>query len=1130
MSDLDGRVAGLSPEKRALLARRLVRERAAMADRPEIPGRGGASACPLSFAQERLWFLDQFEPGSGLYNLPMVRRLRGMLDVHALERSLNEIVRRHASLRTTFPDVDGQPVQAVSPSLTIVLPVVDLGEVPRGEGEARARQLAADEVQRPFDLAGGPLVRALLLRLGDDDHVLAVTLHHIVSDGWSMGILSRELSVLYRAFCRGRPSPLPELPIQYADYAVWQREWMQGEVLEEQLAYWRQQLAGARGVLELPTDYARPAVQSYRGAARSTVLRKGLMGALRKLAQQEGATLFMTLLAAFKVLLCRLTGETDIVVGTPIAGRRRTEVEGLIGFFLNTLALRTDLSGNPTFFDLLHRVKDMSLEAYDHQDIPFEKLLQELQPERHLSHTPLFQVLLNMLVLPEGSAVEMPGLRVEGFGLPAAYSKFDLTLYLQEAREGIGLTLAYNKDLFAEKRAIELLEQYEYLLSQIARRPEVPISEHSLVTARARAILPDPRAPLDATWAGSVQEMFSRQACRSPERVAVVDPSECWSYGELEMRSNQLANYLIEAGIQPQEVVAIYGHRSASLVMAVLGVLKAGGVFLILDPAYPPARLEEYLRLAEPRCWIQVEAAGVLPKRLEEFVGKASYRCCLAVPPEGAEAGAGVLGGCPTGAPGEPVGPDDLACITFTSGSTGRPKGILGRHGSLSQFLPWKVGTFGLTHADRFSMLSGLSHDPLQRDIFTPLWVRAAICVPEPDVVRMRGRLADWVAQTEITCANLTPAMGRLLTETAAPGSRLPLLRYAFFIGDRLTRRDVTQLRRLAPGVTCVNLYGSTETQRALGTYVVPSGPEWGGGRRKEEYPVGRGMPGMQLLVLDTEQRLAGVGELGEIYVRSPHLARGYLDDEALTRTSFLASPFTGAAGDRLYRTGDIGRYRADGNIEFVGRLDDQVKIRGFRVEAGEIEAILESHPLIEEALAEAREEEGGDKRLVAYVVPKQKPAPSIRELRGFLGRKLPDYMVPSHFVELDRIPLTPNGKVDRRALPAPEPKRPDLGVGYVAPRSSVEERLAQIWKDVLGLERVGVNDNFFELGGHSLLATRVMSRVRETMNAELPLRTLFATPTIAGLARSMDTIRWARQPREPRGDDLEVPREEGVL
>jgi amino acid adenylation domain-containing protein len=848
---------------------------------------------------------------------------------------------------------------------------------------------------------------------------------------------------------------------------------------------------------------------------------------LRALSQREGVTLFMTLLAAFKILLCRLSGQEDVVVGTPVAGRNRPEIEGVIGLFLNNLVLRTDLSGNPTFLELLRRVRETTLEAYDHQDLPFEKLLMELQPERDLSRTPLFQIFVNMHSV-EALTLPLSGLNAEGFARGEAMSHFDLTAYILEKGEDIYLRFVYRVDLFDQARMAEMLAQFRHLLEQTVANPDQRISLFSLVTPTASATLPDPTQPLSAQWQGAIHAQFSKRARQMPDQTAVIDTHEQWTYEELEHSSNQLANCLRAKGIESQDIVAIYGQRSAALIWAVLGVLKAGAAFLILDPAYPAARLIDYLEQATARGWIQIEAAGALPDRLEAFVATSLGDRCIVLPQRSKAATTGFLAVYSTEDPSVPVGPDDLAYVAFTSGSAGKPKGVLGRHGPLTHFLPWQQEAFALTPADRFSMLSGLSHDPLQRDIFTALWTGATVCVPDNNTIGTPGCLADWMAQQSITFVHITPALGQILTETTTPGCLLSTLRYAFFVGDKLTSDDVERLRHLAPQATFINSFGSTETQRAVSYHLLAPGPQ--GQAARTVYPLGWGMPDVQLLVLNSHQRMAGVGELGEIYVRSPHLARGYLGDEALTQARFLTNPFTGSHHDRLYKTGDLGRYLPDGMVEILGRSDDQLKIRGFRIEPAEIEAVLRQNGGMPEAFVLAREDVPGDKQLVAYVVPGERTSPEASELRKVLRARLPEHMVPAAFVTLDRLPLTPNGKVDVTALPAPDWTRSDLKQTFVAPRTLVEEKLAVIWRQVLGLEEVGVHDSFFDLGGHSMLATRLIARVRDAFTLDLYLAAIFEAPTIARLAELVETMRWAVEGTTHMGESKVGEREEGEL
>ncbi|MBD0370018.1 MAG: amino acid adenylation domain-containing protein, partial [Pyrinomonadaceae bacterium] len=921
--------------------------------------------CPLSFAQQRLWFLDQLEPHGSAYNLPGVLRLTGSLNLAALEQSFNEVIRRHESLRTSFKTVDGKPLQVIHDPSPISLPLIDISHLP----EQEAQRLAREEAARPFDLTRGPMMRATLLKLGLEEHILLFTMHHIISDGWSAGVLIREVTTLYEAFLQHLPSPLPDLSIQYADYTVWQREQMQGEMLEAQLSYWREQLRDAPAVLELPTDHARPAIQTYRGASQSFELSERLSEELKQMSRREGVTLFMTLLSAFKVLLSRYSGQEDIVVGTPIAGRTRRETEGLIGFFINTLALRTDLSGEPSFRELMKRVREVSLGAYAHQDLPFERLVEEISPERTLSHAPVFQVMFNLLNHNDvDTLIKLPSLTVETTApLDTSVSKFDMTLYALERDKKIQFDLVYNSHLFEDSRMVEMSGQLRLLLSQIAANPSESIKSLSLVTREAEALLPNPTEELSFRWEGAVHTRFSEQARRVPHRLAVKDKQDAWNYGELESRSNQLANYLLASGVKPQGVVAIYGERSASLVWALLGVLKAGAAFLILDPSYPAARLINYLRAAKPQGCIQIWTGAAVPSALAEYLTTIS--CCqLKLPARSSLSDVDPLAGYSTDNPSVAHGPHDLAYITFTSGSTGTPKGVMGAHAPLSHFIKWHGETFNLNESDRFSMLSGLAHDPLLRDVFTPLCLGATLCIPDAEHMRSPAHITEWMAQEKISITHLTPSMGQILTSTTQ--TTLTSLRYAFYGAEALTKHDCTKLQKLAPSATCVNFYGATETPQAVGYFIASNQTGDDKSRElsdlKEMLPLGRGVEDVQLLVLNSCLKLAGVGEVGEIYVRSPYLAKGYLGDDELTRERFITNPFTRRDGDVMYHTGDMGRYLPNGNIEYVGRIDQQVKVRGYRIELGEIEAVLSEHPSVRETVVIAREDESREKRLVA--------------------------------------------------------------------------------------------------------------------------------------------------------------------
>ncbi|HET6230713.1 MAG TPA: amino acid adenylation domain-containing protein [Longimicrobiaceae bacterium] len=1052
---------------------------------------------PLSFAQERMWFLDQMEPGTATFNMPAPLLIHGPLDAAALERALGGVVQRHESLRTSFPQVGGKPVQRISPAGPAALPVLDLAHLPETERRRELDRLTAEDVRAPFDLASGPLFRARLIRLTEDEHALLLNVHHAVSDGWSTGVLMTDLDALYAAFRDGRASPLAPLPVQYADFAVAQRAWLTGEVLETQLGYWRDRFATLPAPLDLPTDRPRPAVQTHRGGLERFRLPAELADALDALARREGATLFMVLLAAFKLLLSRYTGQADVTVGTPIAGRTRPELEGLVGLFLNTLALRTDLSGDPDFRALLARVRETTLGAYGHQDVPFERVLEEEKPPRSLSHTPLFQVMFNMTNFGRlGGGGGTPALHAEQMPPPEGLdSKFDMTLYVDRNPSGVGIELIYNADLFDAARMREMLGQLRSVLEQAVRDPAAPAATLSLVTPDAREVLPDPTAPIEPVWNGAVHEMVSASARTFADRVSVRDREGEWTYAELEMRTNRLARHLAESGIGAGDVVAVYAHRSAALTWALLGILKAGAAFVILDPAYPAARLAERASMAQPRGWITIEAAGEIPETLQQTVDALAPACRVTLSMDDAHPDSLLLAGYPADAPMIDVDPDTLAYLAFTSGTTGAAKAVMGTHGPLSHFFAWHRDTFAFGADDCVSMLGGLSHDPLLRDVFAPLVAGGTSCIPDPDRMAEPGWLAAWMAREAVTVAHLTPAMGQLLASASGDAGlpTLPHLRLAFFGGEMLSRRDAARIREMAPGARCINFYGATETPQAMAWHQVAPSPE------REVLPVGRGIDGVQLLLLTPSGALAGIGETGEVAIRTPYLARGYLGDPELTAAKFAPNPLSELPGDRIYRTGDLGRYLPNGEVEMLGRADAQVKVRGFRVELGEVEAALARHPSVRDAAAALRETAAGRTVLVGYVVAAGEP-PTAAELRRHMGEQLPDYMVPAAFVLLDAMPVTANGKVDRRALPAPEATGGEAD--YVAPRDETEESLAAIWAEVLRVERVGVEDNFFALGGHSLLATQVVARIQQAHDIPVPLRTFFEGPTIAALAQ----------------------------
>jgi amino acid adenylation domain-containing protein len=1063
-------------------------------------------ALPLSFAQQRLWFLDQLEPRSSVYNVPGAVRIRGALDVLALELSLNEIVRRHEALRTIFSVIEGNPVQIISPSLNFCLQRIDLTDRNESEREVEAQHLASEEARRSFDLSSGPLLRATLIMLGQDDHNLVLTMHHIVSDGWSMGVLYRELSVLYEAFSKGQPSRLPELSIQYVDFAVWQRQWLQGELLESQLSYWKKQLEGSPAVLNLPVDRPRPPLQSFRGARQSLELSKGLTRDLKSLSRQNDVTLFMTLLAAFQALLYRYTGQEDIVVGSPIANRSRSEIENLIGFFANTLVLRSDLSGDPTFSELLVRVREVALGGYAHQDLPFEKLVEDLNPGRNLSHSPLFQVMFALQNAP-ATAREFGGLTFQSFGMGNVTAKFDLTLSMREEANALRGSLEYNTDLFEAATIDRLIGHFQNLLQEIVSNPDRRISDLPILTTVEKQQLlvgwnhTNTEYPNDKC----IHELFEVQVEKSPDAVAVVFEDQQLTYRELNERANQVAHYLRKLGVGPEVLVGICMDRSPEMIIGLLGILKAGGAYVPLDPDYPQERLA--FMMEDSRACLLLTQKSLVEDgrwRIEDGDSRSSIPSTLLR--TGLDSRLKVV--CLDNEwqtiaresrenPSSGVTAGKLAYVIYTSGSTGRPKGVAIEHHSTVAFLSWAQTVFSAEEMAGVLASTSICFDLSVFELFGPLTCRGQVILAT-DAIALSGL----VAACRVTLINTVPsAITELLRAQAIPSSVCTIC----LAGEPLTIGLVNDLYEQTSATKVYDLYGPSEdTTYSTFALRTKAGPQ----------TVGRPIANTEVFILDRQRQPVPIGVCSELYIGGVGLARGYLNRPELTAKKFIPHPFSDKPGARLYRTGDLARYLPDGNIEFLGRMDDQVKIRGYRIELGEIEAVLSQHPAVLEAVVVARDEvenpnseienPKSGKRLVVYVVHRSWADTSVNELRRFLKQKLPDYMIPSSFVVLEALPLMPNGKVDRRALPAPDQSRPELEQGYQAPRTPMEEMLAEIWREVLKLERIGIHDNFFDLGGHSLLATQVISRVGAGFQTEISLRTLFEQPTIAAMANAI--------------------------
>ncbi len=1058
---------------------------------------------PLSFAQQRLWLVDRIEPGSAAYNMPSALRLRGMLDVAALRAGLDALVRRHETLRTVFAEHGGEAVQVVCAPAPSALPVVDLRALP--EAELAAGRLAAEEALRPFDLARGPLLRGTLLRLGEEDHVLCLTMHHVVSDGWSMDVLTREVSAFYEAFSRGAEPRLPELPVQYADFAVWQRAWLSGPTLEAQLAYWRERLAGAPAFLELPTDRPRPAAKGHRGGMRALRIGAAAAGELRAFGRREDATPFMTLLAAFSVLLARWSGQADVVVGIPIAGRTRRETEGLIGFFLNTLALRTDLSGDPTFREVLGRVRETTLGAYAHQDLPFERILEEIQPPRSLGHSPVFQVMLNLQNLSAEAPAGLEGLRTERFGSPAPAAKYDLTLYALESDGGIDLSLVYDADLFEDARAAEALAQLGTLLAAAVDDPEQRVSALPLLTEEERRALSCRARGVgtDRAFAGfargeieqTIPARFAAQARLHPDRPAVRTRTTTLTYAELDRAAEGVARAILRRRTARPERVALLFEHDAAMIVGMLGVLKAGKTYVPIDPLYPRERSAYVLEDSGAAALVTNRANLELAREL------AGGRIALVdVDSARAEGPSASTEARRPAAPGEP------AYILYTSGSTGRPKGVVQSHRNVLHFIRVYTGNLRIGSDDRLTLFSSYTFDASVMAIYGALLNGATLC-PFDWREEAASGVAEWMRREGITLYHSTPTVFRHLAAELAPGERFPAARLVVLGGEEAQRRDLDAFNRhFPPGATLVNGLGPTESTVTL-QHFIGRGEE----PARSSLSVGHPVEETDVLLLNGVGEQAAVYGVGEIVIRGPHLALGYWGSPERTAAAFTPDPAGGPL--RCYRTGDLGRRLPGGGIEFIGRSDFQLKVRGFRVEPGEVEAALREHPAVRQAAAAPWEDDRGERRLAAYWVPAEGADASTAELRAWMRERIPEYMVPSALVRLDALPLTPSGKVDRLALPAPELQRSQAGP---APSTPEEAVLAEIFADVLGRDAVGTGEDFFELGGHSLRATRVVARVREAFGVELPLRALFEAPTVAGLARRVEAAGGA--PRPPGG------------
>ena len=1067
----------------------------------------GREHLPLSFAQQRLWFLAQMG-ASEAYHIFNSWRLKGQLDGGALRRALDRIVARHEALRTTFIAIEGEPVQRIAAAQESQFHLVEYDLVGMPDAQIKLKHMVREAAVTGYDLEAGPLIRGRLIRLGEDEHALLITMHHIVSDGWSMGVFIRELSMLYGAFVRGEEDPLPELSVQYADYAVWQRKWMEGEILRKQAEYWERRLAGAASLLELPTDHPRPAEQEYEGGWVRVALDEELSRRLKELSRRHGTTLYMTMLAGWGVLLARLSGQQDLVIGTPVANRGRVEIEGLIGFFINTLALRLDVSGSPNVVELLERVKERVLSGQQHQEIPFEQVVENARPVRSLSHSPLFQVMFEWEQSVGGGGLAMPGVKLGPLGMSSdVIAKFDLTLALRDAGERIVGSLIYATALYERT----IVEQY---VGYLRRLLEGMVADENQAIDRLELMPEAERQQLLYEWNATqaeypreklLHELFEEQAEETPDAVAVVFEEATLSYRELNGRANQLAHYLRELGVGPNERVALCLERSLEMVVGLLGVMKAGGAYVPLDPAYPVERLQYMLEDSAPVVLLtQRQWQGLFSEVGEKL---AVVELDEAVPSWGEQPA--------TNPQPSSVGlsAEHLAYVIYTSGSTGLAKGVMVEHRQLVNYVAAISEKLGVEEGWSYGLVSTYAADLGHTTMFTSLLSKGALHVLAT-AESMDGEVFErYCRERRIDCVKITPTHFQALLGEEEGEERIPE-KCLVFGGEALRQELVMRVRRQRPGCRIYNHYGPTEcTVGALSEEVLESN-EVEECRRQEgkaAIALGRPLGNVRVYVLDGSGEPTPVGVVGEIYIAGEGVARGYLNRAEVTAERFVIDPYVADGEGRMYKTGDLGRWRGDGTIEFVGRNDFQVKVRGYRVELGEIEACLAELEELQEVAVIAREDTMGAKRLVAYYTSTEangegSESIGVEQLRRHLSAKLPEYMVPAAYVRLEKLPLMPNGKLDRKALPPPEGDA--YGVrDYEEPVGEKEMALAEIWAEVLGVERVGRHDNFFELGGHSLLIMKVITRLRKA-GLETDVRTLFATPVLAELAAGMEKMK----------------------
>lgn len=1033
---------------------------------------------PTSFAQQRLWFLDRLEPASSVYNIPLSMRLEGPLNIPALQAAFNDIVKRHEILRTTFALEQNEPCQVVHPFVPITLPVTALEN--RSDVQDTIYSRVREGGRRGFDLERGPLWRAELLRVSDTQFVLLMTVHHIVFDGWSREIFFQELAVLYGEYARNQLAVLPELPIQYADYAVWQREWLQGAALESELEYWKQTLAGAPCLLELPRDHPRPAIQTYCGGRQAFSISRETADALDAFSRRVRASLFMTLLAAFQVLLYRQTGQSDILVGTPIANRDRQALERLIGFFVNTLVMRGRLYDELPFQEFLAQVRDTALDAYAHQNLPFEKLVEALRPARTLAYPPLIQVALNY-VQTRASMLRLGDVRAEWAAGDSDTAKFDLMLNVTRNGDGLYGNAEYSTDLFERATMQRLVSQFQVLLEGITNAPETPVGKLPLLThAEQHEMLVSWNATTTGKPQQCVHESFEAQVARTPHAVAVIHDSHHLTFEQVNVRANQLARHLQSLGVATETPVGVMLERSSDLIIALLAILKAGGAYLPLDPAYPRARLRQMMDQVQPRAIITVTT------HLDKLPATHAARVCL-------DRDAASIARASPGNLRLSLSPDNLIYLLYTSGSTGQPKGVMGLHRGAVNRIMWMGQQYPFAPGEVCCQKTSLNFVDSVAEIFGPLLYGVPVVLLSEETIRDPQLLLAALAKHRVTRITLVPSLLRALCHSLQIGG-LPDLKLWLCSGEVLDAGLAHKFLQYVPHARLVNLYGCTEVAADSTFFEIPG--DWAGVR----VPIGRPIANTQIYLLNAALEPAPIGVTGELYIGGEGVARGYFNQPGLTARAFIPNPYSSLVPHcpTLYRTGDLARYLPRGMIEYMGRADQQIKVRGMRVEPGEVEAVVRAHPKVQDAAVVAHESEK-DTRLAAYVVgdlPKQ-------EMHSYLQGRLPAHMVPSNFIALTELPRTPSGKVDRTALPLPSDRAESTGSDVHA-RDELESALQAIWQRLLRVERIGVTDNFFDLGGHSLSAIGLFGEIKRVLGRELPVATLFQAPTIEKLAEAL--------------------------